>query len=107
MPNLYEYKSADSVEISQLLALRVRQRRLEKGLSRAALFRLSGVPVPTIAHFEQKGSISLRQFLDLVIALGYAGQLQDIMSEAKYSSMEELEQIHRNKNRQRGRDIVK
>lgn len=107
MSKLYEYQNINSVDLALVLAQRVKQRRLEKGLSREALTKLSGVPTPTIARFEQKKSISLKQFMDLVIALGYGDQLQGIMSEAQYSSLEELEQIRKNKNRQRGRDIVK
>jgi len=87
----------------QQLAMRLKTRRLEKGLSRAALAEISGVPAPTIARFEQQYAISMRQYIDLAIALGYADQLQVLMQEPIYKTMEELETIRNNRNRKRGR----
>ena len=87
----------------QQLAERLKVRRLEKGLSRQALAEISGVPAPTIARFEQQYAISMRQYIDLAIALGYAEQMQVLMKEPIYKTMEELETIQNNKNRKRGR----
>ena len=84
------------------LAQRLQSRRLEKGLSRQALAELSGVPAPTIARFEQHHAISMRQYLDLAIALGYVEPLKELMREPIYKTMEELETIRQNKNRKRG-----
>ena len=100
---MYEFEQISSAELMQLLAQRLQHRRLEKGLSRQALAELSGVPSPTIARFEQHHAISMRQYLDLAIALGYMAQVQDLMSEAQYKTMEELETIRNNQNRKRGR----
>ena len=85
------------------LAERLKARRLEKGLSRQALAEISGVPAPTIARFEQQYAISMRQYIDLAIALGYVDQLQVLMQEPIYKTLEELETIRNNKNRKRGR----
>lgn len=87
----------------QQLAERLKARRLEKGLSRPALAGLSGVPAPTIARFEQRYAISMRQYIDLAMALGYADQLQVLMQEPIYRTMEELETIKQNQHRKRGR----
>ncbi len=87
----------------QQLAQRLQKRRLEKGLSRQALSDLSGVPAPTIARFEQHYAISMRQYLDLAITMGYADEVKNLMDEPKYKSLDELETIHNNQNRKRGR----
>ena len=100
---MYSFGQISSGELMQQLAERLKTRRLEKGLSRQALAELSGVPAPTIARFEQQHAISMRQYLDLAIALGYADQLQVLMQEAIYKTMEELEMIKHNQNRKRGR----
>ena len=100
---MYSFGQISSGELMQQLAERLKTRRLEKGLSRQALAELSGVPAPTIARFEQQHAISMRQYLDLAIALGYADQLQVLMQEAIYKTMEELEKIKQNQNRKRGR----
>jgi transcriptional regulator with XRE-family HTH domain len=100
---MYSFGQISSAELMQLLAERVKERRLERGLSRQALSDLSGVPAPTIARFEQHYAISMRQYADLVAALGYTDQLQEVMLEPRYKTIEELEAIRRNKNRKRGR----
>lgn len=66
---------------------------------------MSGVPAPTIAKFEQKGSISLVSFIALAKALGYISQLKSLLAEAQFHTMEELDIINKNKNRKRGRKI--
>ena len=100
---MYTFDLDTAGEIATRLANNVQQRRLEKGLSRAALSLLSDVPAPTIAKFEQEHSISLLSFLAIAKALGYSDDVKSLLSEPKYNSIEELDQINRNKNRKRGR----
>ncbi|MBP5477699.1 MAG: helix-turn-helix transcriptional regulator [Paludibacteraceae bacterium] len=100
---MYSFGQISSGELMQQLAERLKARRLEKGLSRPALAGLSGVPAPTIARFEQRYAISMRQYIDLAMALGYADQLQVLMQEPIYRTMEELETIKQNQHRKRGR----
>lgn len=100
---MYSFEQISSAELMQQLADRVKSRRLERGLSRQALSELSGVPAPTIARFEQHYAISMRQYVDLVATLGYTDQLQEIMREPRYKTLEELETIQLNKHRKRGR----
>ena len=99
---MYELEQISSGELMQQLAQRLQKRRLEKGLSRQALSGMSGVPAPTIARFEQHYAISMRQYLDLAITLGYADEVKRLMDEPKYKTMDELETIRNNKNRKRG-----
>ncbi|WP_293672173.1 helix-turn-helix transcriptional regulator [uncultured Parabacteroides sp.] len=94
----------DTVEnLLQIIAQNLQKRRLEKNLSREVLSQLSGVPAPTIAKFEQKHTISLASFVALAKALGYSKEVKALLSEPQYSTMEELEDINKNKNRKRGR----
>lgn len=79
-----------------------RKRRLEKGLSRKAVSERSGVPVPTIARFETEHKISLESYAALCQALDYISNLKSVMSEPKYSTMSELEEINGNRYRKRG-----
>ena len=100
---IYGFEQISSGEMIRQLAERLKIRRLEKGLSRQALAKISGVPAPTIARFEQQNAISMRQYINLAIALGYADQLQVLMEEPIYKTMAELETIKQNQHRQRGR----
>lgn len=54
----------------QRLAENIRQRRLELALTQAGLAERSGVPLPTLRKFEQKGQISLESLLKLLMVLG-------------------------------------
>lgn len=100
---MYTFGQISSIDLMRQLAERLKARRLEKGMSRQALAEISGVPAPTIARFEQQYAIAMRQYIVLAIALGYAEQLQQLMQEPIYKTMEELETIRKNQNRKRGR----
>ncbi len=101
---MYTFDSETPDEIACTLATSLKKRRLEKGLTRAALSRSSLVPVPTITKFETKHTISLLSFIALASELGYTNELKDLLREAKFSTIEELDRINDNKNRKRGRD---
>ena len=101
---IYNFDLDTPDELLEILAKNLQQRRLEKGLSRNALSKLSGVPTPTIAKFEQKHTISLAAFVSMAKALGYSTDIKELLSRPLYNTMEELETINRNKNRKRGRN---
>ena len=85
------------------LARNSKARRLEKGYSRRTLASLTGVPAPTIEHFERTGRISLESFCRLAVEFDYFEELGAIMGRTKYSTSSELEQINRNLSRKNGR----
>lgn len=104
MPLLYNFDIDTTDELLAILAGNLQRRRLEKGLSREALAKLSGVPAPTIAKFEQKHTISLASYVSLAKALGYTDSIKELLSQPRFSTMEELEMINKNKNRKKGRN---
>lgn len=63
-----------------ILAEQVRARRLRMELTQEGLATRSGVPLPTLRKFEQKGAISLESFLKLQLALG---GLEEIVEAAR------------------------
>ncbi len=100
---MYHFDLETSEELAAILAKNIQKRRLEKGLSRPALAQSSGVPAPTIAKFEQDHTISLVSFITLAKTLGYNEEIKSLLGEPKYNTIAELDQINKNKNRQRGR----
>ncbi len=52
------------------LAENIRKRRLIMELTQVGLAKRSGVPLPTLRKFEQKGAISLESFLKILMVLG-------------------------------------
>lgn len=90
----YTLPSAD--EAAKKIADDFRSRRVEKGLTREAMAEKSGVAPGSLARFEQKGLISLKNLIALASALGYLPELKSVFSEPKFSTMEELDLIRKN-----------
>lgn len=91
------YMSDNEDNISRQLADDFRHRRVEKGVTREQIAERSGVAISNIVRFEQKGLISLKNLIRLAMALGYTAEVKSIFSQPKYSTMEELTQIRKNK----------
>ena len=103
---IYDF-NLDSVEdMLQTLSRNLQKRRLERNISRVMLSQLSGVPAPTIAKFEKTHKISLESYVALCKALGYSDEIKNLLSEPKYSTIQELDRINRNQNRKRGRNEI-
>ena len=92
-----------SEDIITEYAARIKQRRLEKNLSRNKLAALSGVSAATLRKFEDEGKISLESFIAIAVALGYSEELLKLMETPRYTTIEELNDINTNKSRKRGR----
>ena len=101
---LYQFDIETTDDIMRLLSQQLKARRLERGLSREALSMMSGVPVSTIAKFEQQAALSLRQYVAICKALGYKEPLKQLMAQPIYHTMEELETIQNNLHRKHGRN---
>ncbi len=78
-------------------------RRLEMGYSRRTLSELTGIPAPTLEHFERTGQISFESFCKLVIQFDYFEEMSAILDHTKYSNSQELEAINKNRDRRKGR----
>ena len=102
-----EYRLDNYSRDPQLLMMRLagncKARRLEKGYSRRTLSELTGIPAPTIEHFENTGKLSLESFCRLAIEFDFFDELGAVMGRTKYSSARELEEINRNQYRKNGR----
>lgn len=95
--------SHNSDEIALGLARNFRKRRVEKDLTREQIAEKAGISVSNVTRFEQKGLISLKNLIELAIALGYTPEIKGIFSEPKYTTMEELTEIRANANKKRAR----
>lgn len=86
------------------LAGHLRARRLASGLTQEGLALRSGVSLPTLRKFEQKGLISLGSFLKLMMAVG---GLEDIVEAAaprgpEFSSIDEVLKAEKASPRKKG-----
>ena len=98
---LENYTLDNTDDIARTLANDFRKRRIEKNLTRELVAEKSGVAVSNVVRFEQKGLISLKNLIGLAMAMGYTSEVKNIFSEPKYSTLEELTQIRKNRDRTR------
>ncbi len=91
-------------KVQKKLTENAQQRRLQMELTQEGLANRSGVPLPTLRKFEQKGTISLESFLKLQMVLG---GLENILKatevkEAEFSSIDEVLDADTTSTRKRG-----
>jgi len=74
------------------LAENVRQRRLNMDLTQEGLSKRSGVPLPTLRKFEQKGVISLESYLKILMVVGGLEKMLDALTieQRSFSSIDEV-----------------
>lgn len=89
----YTLDNAD--DIARQVADNFRKRRVEKNITRQRISQLSGVPLSTVARFEQKGLIAFESLIRLAMTLGYATDVRSLFGTSKYDTMEELDMIRR------------
>ena len=99
----YTFDNAD--DIARMLADDFRKRRIEKNMTREQVADKSGVAVSNIVRFEQKGLISLKNLIGIAMAMEYTSEIKNIFAEPKYSTMEELTQIRRNRGKKKAHRI--
>ena len=99
----YTFDNAD--DIARMLADDFRKRRIEKNMTRDQVAEKSGVAVSNIVRFEQKGLISLKNLIGIAMAMEYTSEIKNIFAEPKYSTMEELTQIRRNRGKKKAHRI--
>lgn len=80
-------------DIALHVAESFRKRRVEKNITRQHISELSGVPLSTVARFEQKGLIAFESLIKLAVALGYTPEIKNIFEVSKFDTMEELDII--------------
>ena len=88
-------------DIAMHVAKNFRKRRVEKNITRQRMAELSGVPLSTLARFEQKGLIAFESLIKLAMALGYTSEIKDLFSTPKFDTMEELDLIRQKSNHKR------
>lgn len=82
-------------DIARQVAENFRKRRVEKNITRQRIAGMSGVPLSTVARFEQKGLIAFESLVKLAMALGYAPDVRNLFGSSKFETMDELEMIRR------------
>lgn len=92
---LDNFTLTNAEDIVREVAENFRKRRVEKNISRQRIAELSGVPLSSVARFEQKGLISFESLTKLAMALEYTSDVKNLFSAPKFMTMEELTQIRK------------
>jgi transcriptional regulator with XRE-family HTH domain len=95
-----ELKSAR--EVAQMLARRVKARRLERGWTQQEIADRSGIALATYRRFERSGRISLERLLKLAVILDAQAGFDDLFTPPPARSLSELEDGDRH-TRKRGK----
>lgn len=80
-------------DIARQVTENFRKRRVEKNITRRCISEKAGVPLSTVARFEQKGLISLESLIKLAMALGYTSDIRSLFAKARFDTMAELDLI--------------
>lgn len=80
------------LKAQKTLAENARARRLAMGLTQGGLAKRSGVSLPTLRKFEQKGLISLESFLKLMMVLDGLARIVEASApeQAVFTSIDEV-----------------
>jgi transcriptional regulator with XRE-family HTH domain len=70
-----DFEFSSSLEVCQALGSRLRACRLAKNLQQAELAQKAGVSKLTIINLENKGTVTLLSFIQIVRALGLIDEL--------------------------------
>lgn len=107
MSLLEGFKLDNANDIAQEVADNFRKRRVEKNITRQLISQMSGVPLSTVARFEQKGLISFESLIRLAMALGYVSDVNNLFGTPKFDTMEELDLIRYKKGDKRAYPKIK
>jgi transcriptional regulator with XRE-family HTH domain len=91
-------------QAQEKIAENARLQRLAMGLTQQGLAERSGVALPTLRKFEQKGLISLESFLKLQMVLGGLEKIVKSIEPniAEFSSIDEVIKANKKPTRKRG-----
>ena len=86
----------------QGIALRVKNRRLEKNWTQKMLAIKAGVTFGSYRRFESSGEISLRSLVMIAFALDMTDEFEALFSGRTYRSIDDIINIEQSKQRKRG-----
>ena len=92
------FELLSATEICEELCARLRAQRLAQNLQQAELATRAGVSVGTIRNLEQKGQITLALLVNVAIALGVVGDMNELF-QPKLISIKALEAFTQSRKR--------
>jgi len=88
-------------QVVETLRKKVQMERVLRGWSQKEMALRAGIKLPTYAHFEQSGQISLERLAAICDALGHLDDLDRLLVRRQLPSIDQLKRPQR----QRGRTL--
>jgi len=88
--------------ILESIALRVKERRLEKNITQRTLASRAGISYASYRRFETTGEISFHSLVMIAIALDMTEDFDSLFTGKTYQSLDELLNTEKIKKRKRG-----
>ena len=91
--------------IAEKIAVRMKQRRLLQNMTQKSLAKKAGVSLGSLKRFENIFKISLDNLLKLALVLDSLDDFNNLLSEKKYSSIDEIIKNKKMKKRKRASNV--
>ena len=88
--NIIQINERSASDVCQLIASRVRSRRLELNLTQSGLAARAGVNIETYRKFERTGEISLQNLVKLGKAFNMTNDFELFFSQKLYESLDDV-----------------
>jgi len=85
------------------IAMRLKQRRLEQGLTQQSLSRLSGVSLGSLKRFEHTAEISLRHLIMLALVLESTDNFSSLFERRQFETIGQVLNASAESTRKRGK----
>lgn len=93
-------------DITNTIAQKARQNRLELNLTQKALATRAGISFGSLRRFENTGEISLKSLILIAIALDATDEFDMLFTKQKYQSIDQLVNAKQSTTKKRGRKTV-
>lgn len=95
--------SLNSAAITNAIAQKARQNRLELNLTQKALATRAGISFGSLRRFENTGEISFKSLILIAIALDATDEFDSLFTKQKYQSIDQLVNAKQSLTKKRGR----
>lgn len=99
----FELGNVNVSAITNTIAQKVRQNRLELNLTQKALATRAGVSFGSLRRFENTGEISLKSLILIAIALDATSEFDALFTKQKYQRIDQLVNVKQSITKKRGR----
>lgn len=88
MENAWLFETPNEIALS--IAANEKKLRKSKGITQRQLSEMTGIPLPTIRLFEQRGTISFVSLVKISLSLGTVEEMKSLFSSLSFRNIDEV-----------------